>query len=85
MFEWFKKSNYANVVKFPATVPYIDPPAAKPEPITYYSIGPTSNGRLNLSIGYSSITMNKAGVQALINALESAHTNMTTDNEDDEE
>ena len=87
MFDWFKKSDYTNVVKFPNSVapPAPAAPAVDPDPITYYAIGPTSNGRLNFKIGYSSITMNKAGTRALINMLESAYANMSNDDEDEEE
>ena len=82
MFDWFKKPDYTNVVKFPAAVPYIEPPA--PDPITYYSIGPTSNGRLNLKVGHNSITMNKAGVKRMIAMLETAHIGMAEDEDETE-
>lgn len=93
MFNWFKKSDYSNVVKFPGPVsppglvspPAPPVPAVDPDPITYYSIGPTSDGRLNFKIGYSSITMNKAGIRSLINMLESAYANMSSDDEDETE
>ena len=81
MFEWFKKPIYTKVVKFPEQVPYVEPPA--PEPITYYSIGPTSNGRLNLKVGHNSINMNKAGTRALINMLEAAYVDMPTDEKEE--
>ena len=77
MFEWFKKSEYSNVVKFPEkeAVPYVEPPAK--DPVTYYSLGPTDNNRISLKMGYSSITMNKAGAQAMINLLTTAMNQLT--------
>ena len=83
MFDWFKKSTDSNVVKFPdpKAVPYIEPPAK--EPVTYYSIGPTDNNRINFRMGYSSITMNKAGAQSLIDLISVAMNNLS--DEDDEE
>ena len=82
MFDWFKKSDYSNVVKFPPKVPYIEPPIPEKEPIVYYSIGPTDNNRVNFKMGYSSITMNKSGVESLIAALQVA---MAQLNDEDEE
>ena len=84
MFEWFKKSEYSNVVKFPAkdAVPatYIEPP--KKDPITYYSLGPTDNNRISLKMGYSSITMNKAGAQAMIDLLTLAMNQLTDEDKE---
>jgi hypothetical protein len=71
MFDWFKKSNPNNVVPlFPENkaVPYIEPP--KKDPTTYYSIGTTDDNRVTLSIGYNTLTMNKAGALGLIAKLE---------------
>ena len=82
-FNWFKKPDYTNVVKFPVPVPYIEPPAPEvKDPVTYYSLGPTDNNRISLKMGYSSITMNKAGTQAMINLLTTAMDQLTE--EDDE-
>jgi hypothetical protein len=72
MFDWFKKSDYSNVVKFPEpvrtpTVPYIEQP--KPEEL-HYSIGITSEDRIALKIGYTTLTMNTAGCEDLIEQLE---------------
>ena len=81
MFEWFKKPIYNKVVKFPAPVPYVEPPVAEKDPVTYYSLGPTDNNRISLKIGYSSITMNKAGTQAMINLLTTAMNQLTDEDE----
>jgi hypothetical protein len=74
MFDWFKKSDYSNVVKFPETpkVPYIVPPATAPAPETkvFYRIGVTDNNRLALQVGYSELTMTRRGVQNLIDQLQ---------------
>jgi hypothetical protein len=73
MFDWFgRKPDYTNVVKFPeqvkAQAPYIEPPE-KPEQ-EYYSIGITSENRMTFKIGYSTLTMNRQGVEHLIEQLE---------------
>ena len=80
MFEWFKKPIYNKVVKDP--VPAIGPPAkAVRDPVTYYSLGPTDNNRISLKMGYSSITMNKAGALAMINLLTTAMNQLTDEDE----
>jgi hypothetical protein len=91
MFDWFKKADYSNVVKFPESkvippMPYVEPTELKtPEkdPVTFYSIGPTDNNRVNLKMGYSSITMNKAGVQSMINMLTTAMNQLTDEDEEE--
>ena len=71
MFDWFKKSDYSNVVKFPEpvrtpAVPYIEQPA--PEEV-HYTIGTTNENRIALKIGYTTLTMNKTGCENLIEQL----------------
>ena len=83
MFDWFKKPDYTNVVKFPASTPYIEPPAkTEKDPVTFYSIGPTDNNRINFKMGYSSITMTKLGVESLIALLQVAATQLTDEDEE---
>ena len=81
MFEWFKKPDYTKIVKSsaPTEVPYVEPLAK--DPVTYYSLGPTDNNRISLKMGYSSITMNKAGAQAMINLLTTAMNQLTDEDE----
>jgi hypothetical protein len=72
MFDWFKRPDYSNVIKFPEPkvvppVPYIEQP--KPEEM-HYSIGITSEDRVALRIGYSTLTMNITGCEDLIEQLE---------------
>lgn len=71
MFNFFKKPEYSNVVKFPeqikSTTPYIEQPT--PEEL-HYTIGVTSEDRIALKIGYSTLTMSKAGCEDLIEQLE---------------
>ena len=55
--------------------------APKADPVTYYSLGPTDNNRISLKMGYSSITMNKAGAQAMINLLTTAMNQLTDEDE----
>ena len=77
MFDWFKRPSYSNVVKFPEhkavpETPYIVPTPPVPEkPATvFYRLGITDNNRLAFSMGMMEITMNKDGVQNLINQLQ---------------
>jgi hypothetical protein len=68
MFDWFKKPDYANVVPiFSDQVSYVEPP--QPEEL-HYSIGITSEDRIALKIGYTTLTMNKTGCENLIEQLE---------------
>jgi hypothetical protein len=70
MFDWFKKKEHSNVIKFPEVkTPYIEPPKEK-DPTTYYSIGHTDDNRVTLRMGYTTLTMNYDGVQNLIDQLE---------------
>jgi hypothetical protein len=73
MFDFFKsrkerEAEYNNVVKFPAPVPYIEPPE-QPAKI-FYRIGVTDQNRIAFSMGMSEITMTKLGVQHMIDQLE---------------
>jgi len=71
MFDWFKKKDYSNVIKFPEPVktPYIEPPKEK-DPSIHYTIGHTDDNRIAFRMGYSTLTMNHVGVQQLIEQLE---------------
>lgn len=76
MFDWFKgkDKDSSNVVKFPELktvppVPEVKPPK-EPEAKVYYRFGVTDNNRIAFQMGYSEITMNKQGVQNLIDQLE---------------
>lgn len=71
MFDWFKKKEYSNVIKFPEVKPpYVEPPEAKKESKTYYTFGVTDDNRLAFTMGYTTLTMNRPGVQHLIDQLE---------------
>ena len=77
MFDLFKRNKMPkNVVPFPAPkavapIPYIEPPKEKEKPAhTYYRLGLTDNNRISLSMGYSEITMNAAGIDSMIALLE---------------
>jgi len=73
MFDMFKKNKMPkNVVPFPAPAPkLVEPPEPKkPEPKTYYTFGLTDNNRISFTMGYTTLTMNSAGVQQLIDQLE---------------
>lgn len=65
MFKMFKKKSSTEET----SVPYIEPPK-KEEPATiYYRFGLTDNNRVAFSMGYSEITMNRAGAQQMIDQL----------------
>jgi len=73
MFDMFKKNKMPkNVVPFPTPAPKLvePPPVPKPEPKTYYTFGLTDNNRISFTMGYTTLTMNSAGVQQLIDQLE---------------
>jgi hypothetical protein len=73
MFDLFKRNKMPkNVVPFPAPAPkLVEPPVPpKPEPKTYYTFGLTDNNRVSFQMGYTTLTMNDAGVQQLIDQLE---------------
>jgi hypothetical protein len=85
MFDWFKKRDYTNVIKFPEskTVPYIEPPEEKEKPShTYYRLGLTDTNRVSLAMGYSEITMNAAGVDSMIKLLETYRDLLVEENEE---
>ena len=83
MFDWFKKREYSNVVKFPEpkAVPFVEPTPKEKDPTTYYSIGHTDDNRVTLRMGYSTLTMNYDGVQNLIDQLELYQTQLRGDEE----
>jgi hypothetical protein len=78
MFDMFKKKNKLpdNVVPFPKKEEteygggrgYI--PEPKKPAVTYYTLGMTSENRLELKMGYSAITMNYGGLCNLMDQLE---------------
>ncbi len=78
MFDWFTKKDKApsNVVPFPEPkavphMPKVEPPPEPKKPDTvFYRFGITDANRLAFQVGYSEITMNKQGVQNLIDQLE---------------
>ena len=74
MFDLFKRNKMpANVVPFPTpkSVAPVEPPAPKEkDPSIHYTIGHTSDNRVAFRLGYSTLMMNSAGVQTLIDQLE---------------
>ena len=75
MFDMFKKKP-SNVVPFPKEPEhgggdgggYI--PEPKKPAVTYYTLGMTSENRLEFRMGYSAITMNYGGICNLMDQLE---------------
>ena len=73
MFDLFKRNKMPkNVVPFPTPAPkLVEPPEPpKPESKTYYTFGLTNDNRVSFAMGYTTLTMNDAGVQQLIDQLE---------------
>ena len=71
----FACSGPKNVVPFPTPAPKsvapVEPPAPKEkDPSIHYTIGHTDDNRVAFSLGYSTLMMNYAGVQTLIDQLE---------------
>jgi hypothetical protein len=66
MFDWFRTRRDYEMPKIP-TMPTVKPPEQEQE---HYSIGITSENRITLKIGYTTLTMNQEGVLNLIEALE---------------
>jgi hypothetical protein len=74
MFNFFKKKDYSNVVKFPEPKVVPDNPYMPPEPEekpanTFYRLGMTDNNRISLQMGHREITMNYDGATNLIEQL----------------
>jgi len=70
MFDWFKKSDYKNVVPLfpePNAVLYVEPPKEKEQ--EYYSIGVTSEGKMTFKTGNTTLTMTRKGCEDLIEQL----------------
>ena len=79
MFDWFKRPDYSNVVK---PVPYIAP--LSPSLEEAYSIGTTVEGtHMTLKMGYSTLTMTKAGVENLIQQLQVFRDQLTDEKEEE--
>ena len=78
MFDVFKKKNKLpdNVVPFPKEPAHgggdggNTPPEPKKPAVTYYTLGMTSENRLEFRMGYSAITMNYGGICNLMDQLE---------------
>lgn len=71
MFDWFKKKEYTNVIKFPEVkTPYVEPPKEESKSKVYYTFGLTDDNRMAFQMGYTTLTMNREGIQDLITQLE---------------
>jgi hypothetical protein len=78
MFDWMRKNKMPeNVVPFPgSTKPHLpkELPESTPTPEkvskTYYTFGLTDDNRVSFAMGYTTLTMNAAGVDQLITQLE---------------
>ena len=90
MFDWFKKKDKTpnNVFPFPEPkeypkMPEVNPPKEDKPAHTYYRLGITDNNRISLQMGYSEITMNREGVQNLIDQLTVFMNQLQEENDDD--
>ena len=89
MFDWFKKNkDSGNVIDFPVPksvppVPYVEPPKQEEPAKIFYRLGVTDKNRVAFSMGMSELTMNKEGVQNLIEQLQVFRDQLR--DEDDEE
>jgi hypothetical protein len=61
----------------PPPMPEVEPPAK-----IFYRLGLTDNNRVALSMGYSEVTMNKVGVENLIQQLQVFRDQLTDENEE---
>jgi hypothetical protein len=68
IFDWFKKREYNNVIKFPEVSK--TPPMPEVKARTYYTFGFTDDNRMAFTMGYTTLTMNREGIQGLIDQLE---------------
>ena len=79
MFDFFRRksakeyldeaSNVYHLPK-PVPVPEVKPPKEEEKVTTFYRLGFTSNNRVSLQMGYSEITMNRDGIENLIQQLQ---------------
>jgi hypothetical protein len=91
MFDWFKTRSYStggmvsDMEKISQDMSKVIPPMLSPKKEQHtvcYSVGPTDDNRVSLTVGWSSITMNRAGCKGLIDALSVAMNNLEEDEED---
>lgn len=86
MFDWFRRSTAKEFME-EAKETYRVPPmpevkAPSSNPTVCYSVGPTDDNRVILTVGWSKITMTQKGCKGLIDALSVAMNNL--DKETDE-
>ena len=74
--DWFKKTDYSNVVKFPDPVKIPTMPAVTPPPSNdmdnsdaYYYLGKNKSGHISFKTGNTTLTMNSEAVAELIARL----------------
>lgn len=93
--DWNKVNNDMNkitedmekVIPFPETAkapPMPEVKAPKEKSTVFYRFGVTNNNRLAFQLGYSELTMNKQGVQNLIDQLEFFKSQLDDFDEEDE-
>ena len=72
MFGWRKRQIADKVAEDIGNWSETDVEPEKPvkEPKTYYTFGLTDDNRLSFTMGYTTLTMNRPGVQHLIDQLE---------------
>ena len=75
------KEEASNVVDFPKEYKEYIEPKEKPATV-FYRIGTTDNNRISFQMGYSEITMTRAGVDNLIRQLETFRDQLPGDDND---
>lgn len=76
MFDFFRRKTAKEYIEDSKDNVYtlpklVEPPKKEEKPATiFYRLGLTDNNRVAFSMGYSEITMNKEGVQQMIDQLE---------------
>lgn len=82
MFDFFRRrtaKEYMEEIKEKYTVPPL--PTPETPATTYYRLGLTDNNRVSFQMGYSEITMNRAGVENLIKQLSVFRDQLTEENQ----
>lgn len=90
MFDWFKNKGKepTNVVPFPVKdkeMPskVVPPPLPEKSSEVCYRIGMTNDNRITLQMGYSEVTMNRRGVDNLIQQLAVFRDQLQIENDDE--
>lgn len=76
MFNLFRNKKLDEAIEKIKEEPYVEPER------TYYSIGPSTKGRVVFRLSYNNISMDEVGIDALIKVLESSKVWLEPDKDD---